>query len=168
MDRGKCTESEATYRFSVLKTILCIYTYHLDETRRDEIAQYTLQDSLTQELSTRVVFSTTKIMSATPQELEKQIRNDDGIQLPALGGPIPIVDEIAKNLKYRGVPLRHYPEETLSKGRKVAISTFLILCNSTLVSTSGWFEDGADSFADDVFRGWDERSLRHWQVVRGV
>lgn len=49
--------------------------------------------------------------------------------------PKPLVDTINGNTESQNVCPEGYPEANLSKGRKFAISNFLILCNSTLVCT---------------------------------
>ena len=59
--------------------------------------------------------------------------------IPCVAGrpdhPKPLNDTITGITKSRNACLEGYPEANLSKGRKIAISTFLILCNSTLVCT---------------------------------
>lgn len=54
-----------------------------------------------------------------PQDIEK------GVDSP---------ERCEDTLKFRNVPHPPTPDENLTKGRKVAISSLLILCNSLLVS----------------------------------
>lgn len=49
--------------------------------------------------------------------------------------PKPLDGTITGTTHSRNACLEGYPEANSSKGRKIAISTFLILCNSTLVCT---------------------------------
>jgi hypothetical protein len=45
-----------------------------------------------------------------------------------------VEDKPEETLKFRNVPQPPSPDDNLTKGRKIAISTLLILCNSLLVS----------------------------------
>lgn len=76
-----------------------------------------------------------------------------------LDAPMPLVDTIVGSEKLDVSHREPYPEAKLSKGRKIAISTFLILCNSTLVCCHDLWKDAMLTQADDVFRCRYERGF---------